>query len=264
MESVDEPIITVLDVETTGLSAFFDRICEVGLVRARGDTVLETYQSLVNPQCPISPGAARVNGLSDDQVCDAPVFAEIADQVLSRLEGSVLVCHNAPFDLAFLDAEMSRIGRSWQPVGVIDTLQLAREYFNFNSNRLSAIARDLRIENSAAHRALGDALTTFQVFRTFYRELAGDHNRQVLELVRSYRLSVSEIDLSSIPPILQEALTQNAAVEITYLDAQGRQTCRAVTPRQLLSIRGEAYLVAFCHLRQAERHFRLDRILKIN
>ena len=163
----DDQLVAVFDVETTGLSPLSgDRICEVGLVLARGDQILDTYQTLVNPQRPISPGAARVNGLTDTMVHDAPIFAEIADVLLARMDGAVVVCHNAPFDLGFLSAELARLGRSWQPEAVIDTLALARRQFRFGSNSLSETARRLGVQNAQAHRALGDALTTFYVLRS--------------------------------------------------------------------------------------------------
>ena len=133
MRLLDELTLTVVDVETTGLyPAYGDRVCEVGIVCAQGETILDTYQTLVNPQRPISPGAALVNGLSDADVTGAPLFAEVAEAVLEKIDGAVLVCHNAPFDLSFLEAELRRLGLPWQPEGVIDTLDIARRYFHFH------------------------------------------------------------------------------------------------------------------------------------
>jgi DNA polymerase III epsilon subunit len=199
MQPLDEQILAAFDVETTGLSAFFgDRICEVGLVRARGDEILDNYQTLVNPQRSISPGAARVNGLSDEQVRQAPPFSEIATQVLALLDGALLVCHNAPFDLSFLEAELSRLGQTCQLLGVIDTLDIARRYFNFASNSLSAVASRLEIETPQSHRALGDAQTTLQVFRHFYRQLVGRGVVQPWDLVGAYRPASSPRGLSRL------------------------------------------------------------------
>jgi DNA polymerase-3 subunit epsilon len=258
---LESQTIAVVDVETTGLyPSFGDRVCEIGIVRAQGDVILDTFQTLVNPQRPISPGAARVNGLRDEDVCQAPLFVEIAEQVLDMVTGNVLVCHNAPFDLGFLDAEFTRLRRPWQPAGVIDTLEIARRYFKFDSNSLPALADALRIETLQAHRALGDALTTLQVLRHFCRILGRQGSSQALELVGSYLPASSRMPEFSLPPAIQEALSENKAVEITYLDAQGNETCRVVTPRHVLPGNGVGYLVAFCHLRQAERNFRLDRI----
>jgi len=260
MHILNGRMFVVVDVETTGLSAHFgDRICEVGIVRAQDDQILDTYQTLVNPQRPISPGASRVNGLCDEDVCQAPLFTEIADEVLSRIDGAVLVCHNAPFDLSFLDVELSCLGFSWQPAGVIDTLEIARRYYNFYSNSLAAVAYSLGIETPQAHRALGDALTTFQVFHHFHRSLAG----QVGDLISSYHPAQAQMLDVVLPPEIQEALVRNRAVVITYIDAKDEETTRMVTPLRIRFVNGVTYMVAFCHLRQAERSFRLDRIVSI-
>jgi DNA polymerase III epsilon subunit family exonuclease len=236
----------------------------VGIARLQGDEILDTYQTLVNPQRPISPGAARVNGLSEEQVRLAPCFSEIAPQVFELLDGAVLVCHNAPFDLSFLEAEMSRLGQLWQPAGVIDTLDIARRYFNFGSNSLSAVASRLEIETPQAHRALGDALTTCQVFRHFYRQLVGRGVVQPWELVGSYHPASRCIDDILLPPSIQEAFSANKVLEITYIDGKGQETSRKITPLRVQAINDYLYVIAFCHLRQAERSFRLDRIVAIS
>jgi DNA polymerase III subunit epsilon len=257
---LDGQILAAFDVETTGLSAFFgDRICEVGIVRAQGDEILDTYQTLVNPQRPISPGAARVNGLSDEQVRQAPSFSEIAASLLALLDGAVLVCHNAPFDLSFLQAELSRLGQPYRPAGVIDTLDIARRYYRFPSNSLSAIASRLGIETPRAHRALGDALTTLQV----YRQLSGQVVLQLDGLEEAYYPATSQNAGIVLPPSLQEALSSNQDLGITYVDAKGRETYRVITPHSLQAADDYIYIFAFCHLRQAERSFRLDRIVAI-
>ena len=260
LPTLNGQIFVVVDVETTGLSpAYGDRVCEVGIVRARGDEILNTYQALVNPQRPISPGASRVNGLRDADVRDAPVFAEIAREVLERIDGAALVCHNAPFDLGFLDAELSRLGVAWAPKEVFDTLAIARRHFSFRSNSLAAVAGSLGIETPQAHRALGDAMTTFQVFSHFQRQLS----RQGGELGGVYRPMRTQVEPAILPPEIQEALDDEQDILITYIDAKGAETTRLVTPLQVLAMNGYVYMAAYCHLRQENRHFRLDRIVEI-
>lgn len=109
-EECEKQVYAVVDVETAGLSPRFgDQVCEIGIVLAQEEKIVDTYASLVNSQRLISPGVAAVNGLTDEMVVGAPVFAEIADEVKRRLEGNILICHNAPFDLGFL-MEFSRLG----------------------------------------------------------------------------------------------------------------------------------------------------------
>jgi DNA polymerase III subunit epsilon len=261
----NDPIdVVVVDLETTGLSAAYgDRICEIGIVSAQGKWVLDTYQTLVNPQRPISPGAARVNGLSDAEVSQAPLFAEVASDVLSRINQAILVCHNAGFDLGFLDAELARLKLPWQPAGVIDTLEIARRFYHFSSNSLGAVAERLGIETPQAHRALGDALTTFKVFHCFYSELTGSGSIGAADIIRSYRPTTLPPDDIVLPPEIREALEAKRAIFIKYIDGNGRETGRVVTPKHVRETNGVLYLVSFCHMRQEERSFRLDRIIEI-
>ncbi|MGB9672879.1 MAG: exonuclease domain-containing protein [Anaerolineales bacterium] len=253
--------IAVLDVETTGLNPYYgDRICEVGIVYASGDEVEGTYSSLINPQRPLSPGAAAVNGLTDELLTSAPIFSEIADKVLEILENRIIVCHNAPFDLAFLESELSRLGKPVQFPAVVDTLAIARRQGRFYSNSLSAIAAQLGLKVNRAHRALADALTTYQVWQYF------NHNLDIFGngLIRPFRLRES-VDVGIELPIeLKEALQNQQDIEIYYIDRKGNKTRRVVRPQELF-VEGETvYLVAYCHLRQEQRHFRLDRIISIS
>lgn len=253
--------LVVLDVETTGLNPFAgDRVCEVGVVQASGEQIIGTFQTLVNPERPISPGAARVNGLSDAQVVQAPVFAEIAPQVFALLDGSLLLCHNATFDLDFIDSEFARLDLTFRPAGVIDTLVLARRFFHFPTNNLSSLAARFGVKTPDAHRALGDALTTLFVFHALLNLLDAQGKSPDLSWVQPHHStpkSQLEVDL---PPTIQDALCSNTSLEIIYIDALGVETTRTISPRRVRVENGGVYLVAFCHLRQAERSFRLDRI----
>ncbi|HEY6073957.1 MAG TPA: 3'-5' exonuclease, partial [Anaerolineales bacterium] len=101
-----------LDLETTGLSPWFgDRICEVGMVITEGRRIRDTYQTLVNPERELSFGAASTNGLQDAELAQAPLFGQVADEIEARLRDKVIDCHNAPFDLQFMDNEFRRLGR---------------------------------------------------------------------------------------------------------------------------------------------------------
>src|SRR5690349_3763004 len=137
-----------LDLETTGLSPWFgDRICELGIVLTEGRRIKATYQQLVNPQCALSPAAASTNGLVDDDLRYAPTFSEIASEVVSQLQDTVVVCHNAQFELQFLDSEYRRLGREIQITNLVDTLFMAREHFDFPSYGLNNIAMEFNLQN---------------------------------------------------------------------------------------------------------------------
>ncbi len=269
--SLDDLTLAFLDVETTGLSARYgDRVCEVAVVRSHLDLVQATIQSLVNPERPISPGASAVNHLSDKDVRDAPRFSEIADTVLATAGEAVLVCHNAPFDLGFLATEMRRAQREFAAPVVIDTLALARQCYAFKSNSLSRIASALGIPTPDAHRALGDAMTTRQVYLRFVQDLWQRGVRTLGELLgvqggslgEAVRPSRFPADLS-LPPTIAEAMEAGKRLYLAYVDGKGEKTERWVTPQEITANGDTLYLVAFCHLRDEVRQFRLDRIVEM-
>ncbi len=264
MNKIAGQTLVFLDVETTGLSAWFgDRVCEIAALRTQGGQIIETFHSLVNPERAISPGAARVNGLSDEELRQAPRFAEIAGQVAAILENAILVCHNAPFDLAFIDCEFNRLGLPFSAERVIDTLTVARAAFDFPSNSLQVIADFLDIEVEQAHRALADVMTT----RTVFRHMLSEFEDAGLDLLESFQESYSSprphLDWLNLPEALQNAIRAKKPVAICYRDARGSESQRTITPLEAFDIQGAVYITAYCHLRQEERNFRLDRIIEV-
>jgi DNA polymerase III subunit epsilon len=261
MGKLDTRTLAFLDVETTGLSPWFgDRICEIAILRCQGDEILATFDTLVNPTRAISPGAARVNGLTAEDVAEAPLFAEIANQVRPLLDEAIVVCHNAPFDLGFVSSEFTRLGQELPPVDVIDTLELARAYFDFDSNSLQSIADHLMIDRSAAHRALADVLTTRDVLKHFLVKLK---RLPLDELVYGYSPPMSAPAVLDLPPLIQEAFASKKRLFIRYVDKQGLATERWITPKQVLALNDYFYVAAHCHLRDEDRYFRLDRIVEM-
>lgn len=265
--SLDDVSFAFLDVETTGLTPRYgDRICEVAVVRSRVDLVQATFATLVNPERPISPGAAAVNGLTDEDVADAPRFAEIADALNFVLRDAVMVCHNAPFDLGFVSGEMRRAGREFSAPAVLDTLEIARHSYAFASNSLSRIASTLGIPTPDAHRALGDAVTTREVFNHFVEDLWKRGARTLGDL-QTLQGDVTIVSARApdlpLPPAIAEALSSGKRLFLVYIDGRGEKTERWVSPQEVRGEEDSLALVAFCHLRGERRQFRLDRIVEM-
>lgn len=261
MSNLASRTLAFLDVETTGLSPWFgDRICEIAILRCQGEEILGSFDTLINPERSISPGAARVNGLSDAQVADAPHFAEVTGQVMPLLMDAIIVCHNAPFDLGFVSSELNRLSQDLPPVDVIDTLELARTYFDFDSNSLQSIADHLMIDRSGAHRALADVLTTRDVLEHFLVKLK---RLPLDELVDEYSPPAAATAALDLPPLIQEAFASKKRLLIRYVDKKGYETERWITPKQVLVLNDTIYVAAHCHLRDEDRHFRLDRITEM-
>ena len=258
MSELTSHTFAYLDVETTGLSPWFgDRICEIAVVRCEGDTVIESFDSLLNPERPISPGAARVNGLKDSDLKQAPRFIDVAERVMALAKDTVIVCHNVPFDLGFLSSELGRINKHLPTVLTLDTLEIARRYFDFDSNSLQSIAHWLEIEVAAAHRALDDVFTTRQVFKYFARKLS---ETEIERAITPYYPPVTSPQESNLPPAMEEALQSKKRLFIRYIDKKGNISERWITPKEVLALNDYLYVVAHCHLREDERNFRLDRI----
>ncbi|MDT8286472.1 MAG: 3'-5' exonuclease [Elusimicrobiales bacterium] len=164
---LDEAVFSFLDVETTGLSPLSARVCEVAAVSFRGAERLGTLAELVNPGGPIPPVCSAIHGITDEMVRDSPSFAGVAPRLLAMLENTVIVGHNADFDIRFLRAECGRVGLRFPGLPVVDTLSIARKNWKFQSNRLGNIAAELNISSEGWHRALADVETTRRIFDHF-------------------------------------------------------------------------------------------------
>ncbi len=166
-QKIDDAVFTFIDVETTGLSPRSARVCEVAAVSFRGAQRVGTLSELVNPGVPIPPEVSRIHGITDSMVRNSPSFGGVAPRLLDMLENSVLVAHNAEFDLGFLREELSRVGLRLPDLPVVDTLAIAKKNWKFQSNRLGSIAAELNISNEGWHRALSDVEMTRKIFEHF-------------------------------------------------------------------------------------------------
>ena len=99
-----------MDLETTGGRASRDRITEVAIVLYDGENIIDTFESLINPETYIPYGITQLTGISQDMVQDAPKFYEVAKKIVEMTEGAIFVAHNVRFDYSFLRAEFSRLG----------------------------------------------------------------------------------------------------------------------------------------------------------
>jgi len=262
------PEIAIVDVETTGLStAYNDRVCEIAILRCRGEKKIAEWQSLINPTRPISPGASAVNGITNKMTASAPLFKHVADKILELVDGAVLVCHNVPFDLSFLCAEFENCGRTFPNLPAIDTLKIARQYFDFPSNSLGNIAAYLEIDVEERHRAMADVVTTYKVFNYFINELDKRGLEQFDQLYDSHfwfpRSSLHVKKETPLPPLLEEAIKSKKNLHLCYMSGTGEETRRVVVPIKIISRHDYFYLEAFCQLRNEKRTFRLDRITKM-
>ncbi|MEZ4951487.1 MAG: exonuclease domain-containing protein [Saprospiraceae bacterium] len=166
-------LYSIIDVETTGGRASRDRITEIAIVLHDGNKVIDTFSSLVNPECPIPPGITELTGITNQMVADAPKFYEIAKQVVEMTEGAVFVAHNVRFDYGFIKEEFARLGYTFSKKQLC-TVRLSRSVFpGLPSYSLGNLIRFFNISVEDRHRALADTLATVNLFERIMRAQNG-------------------------------------------------------------------------------------------
>ncbi|RMD95783.1 MAG: DNA polymerase III subunit epsilon, partial [Bacteroidetes bacterium] len=142
---------------------------EIAIVLHDGEQVLDSFESLVNPECPIPYGITELTGISNEMVADAPRFYEIAKRVVEMTEGAVFVAHNVRFDYSFVQEEFKRLGFTYTRKQLC-TVRLARKAFpGLRSYSLGNLIRTLNLNAGARHRAMGDTLATVDLFERIMR-----------------------------------------------------------------------------------------------
>ena len=153
----------VLDLETTGFSAKTEKITEIGVMKVKEGKVLDKFACFVNPEKPIPQRVVEVTKITDEMVKDAETIDKVFPKLLEFLGDSVLVAHNADFDIGFLKQNAKELGYDFDYT-YVDTLSMARDIFpDFKKYQLGKIADKLKIKVEVAHRALDDVDTTVKV-----------------------------------------------------------------------------------------------------
>ncbi|MEE4274663.1 MAG: exonuclease domain-containing protein, partial [Thermoleophilia bacterium] len=164
---LSDVVFTVVDLETTGGTPGLAKITEVGAVRVEGGTQTATFSSLVDPRVHIPAMITRLTGIDDGTVAGAPPIETVLPRFVEFTEGTVLVAHNARFDLGFLDYELGRLCRQSFQRPVLDTLRLARKLCPQQRCSLAALAERFDTAVKPGHRALRDAQATAELLLLF-------------------------------------------------------------------------------------------------
>jgi DNA polymerase III epsilon subunit family exonuclease len=164
--------VVVVDVETTGWLADAAGITEIGAVRLTGGQLAGEFSALVNPGTPIPPDITALTGITDDMVATAPAIDDVLPRFIEFASGSVIVAHNAPFDLGFLTAASAACGIAWPPCAVLDTAVLARLVLRRGEvadHKLATLSAHFGTAAWPPHRALADAKATAGVLAHLLR-----------------------------------------------------------------------------------------------
>jgi DNA polymerase-3 subunit epsilon len=168
--------MTVVDIETTGFAPGEAGITEIGAVRVQGGRLVAEFSSLVNPGTPVPVPITELTGISDQMLTAAPPVAAVLPGLLAFARGSVLVAHNAPFDLQFITAACEAAELAWPGFEVVDTVRLARHLMavpdEVADRKLGTLAAFFGTPVRPSHRALDDARATAVVLERLLDRLA--------------------------------------------------------------------------------------------
>lgn len=202
---LDKASFSVVDVETTGLSANKNRIIEIALVKIENLKITDELNYLINPQTYIPPFITSLTGIDNDDVIGAPIFSDVVDEITNFIDNTVLTAHNFTFDSGFLNSEFMICGREFVNEHSCCTLKLARNiYPTLQSKSLSSVAHSLNLRNSNSHRALGDAEITAKVLLKMIKELQAKDNITTVGQLLSYQKGYQESPLLNVKKELQE------------------------------------------------------------
>ncbi|MFL2918394.1 MAG: DNA polymerase III subunit epsilon [Thalassobaculaceae bacterium] len=207
----------VLDTETTGLDPKLGhRIIEIGAVELINHIPTDnTYHCYINPERDVDQGAFEVHGLSTQFLSQFETFANVVDEFNAFIKGDPLIIHNAPFDVGFLNSELSAIGRNAIDENrIIDTLPMARQKFPGAQVNLNALCRKYNIDNS--HRDLHGALVDADLLASVYLELIGGKQPGLQLATERKKQGITE------PGVQKGRVKRVFAVNATELEAHSR------------------------------------------
>ena len=194
----------VFDLETTGISHITEKITEIGAIKIKNGEIIDTFSTFVNPEKPIPEEVVNVTHITDEMVKDAETIQKVMPKFLDFIGDSVLVAHNADFDIGFMKYNCESLGLNFDNT-YIDTLRLAKAIFpEFGRYRLGYIAEKLGIKVEVAHRALDDVKTLVAVFKEMILK-AKDNDAKTIDDFDN----VFEIDFRKLPTYHMIILAQN-------------------------------------------------------
>ena len=266
---LNEARFCVIDLETTGLRpGHGDEILEIGALHLADGELGREFSTLVNPLRPISAAAVAIHGIHDREVAAAPLIAEVLPYLEEMARDRVLVFHNAPFDLGFIQRALSEHGREPLAGPVLDTLVLARRLLAGRCG-LGQVAERLGVDSPHAHRALADARLTALVLRRLLALLAEEGAGSLADVpgwvaapVRPRRRPTPRPDL--LARRLRRAIDDGEILRLAY------RLAPALAPFELrvrpLRLVGGLHLLA-CDLDRGEEILlevaRLDRLTRV-
>ncbi len=167
MGLIQSDFFICLDCETTGLDPSIDRIIEIAVAKFTLNEVLESYETLIDPQMPIPESSTAIHHITLEMVSGKPIIADVLPNILKMVEGHIIIGHGIGLDIEFIrkEAERHQVPCRITFHQTIDTLRLARLYGESPVNSLERLREHFNIANEGAHRAMNDVLVNIEVFK---------------------------------------------------------------------------------------------------
>ena len=246
------------DTETTGIWAAAHRIVEIGAVKFRlGQTRTDRFQVLVNPEREIPTEVVEIHGITNSMVQRAKTVRPALEQFIDFCgPDSVLIAHNAPFDISFVGCESDRVDLPLMENLILDTVDLLKQYRpGLDSYSLQSLMRKFRLGVDQSHRAADDAILVWKLFCTVAEEFPVLYTRgEFKRAFTFYSMSQWQSEERPLPDryrLIARAVKEGFALEIIYA-ANGRlPETRTIWPKRVHNLRTAFYVTAFCEKAQA-------------
>jgi DNA polymerase-3 subunit epsilon len=255
------------DTETTGLWAPSNRIVEVGAVKFRlGQTDCQRFQALVNPERSIPLETIRVHNITDSMVKSAETIKPVLEQFLEFCGAdSILIAHNALFDISFIGCEMDRVGLSLPNNQILDTVDIFRKFHpGLDSYSLLSLAQQFKISRTQNHRATDDAALVWKLFLHVSQDFPSTPDSTAFKRhFTFYSVDQWQGEVRPLPEEfadIQIAIDEKTRLEIVYQSNNNPPQTRVIKPFRIHYLKSNHYITAYCERVESERTFRLDRI----
>lgn len=224
-DHLPEATYVVFDVETTGLSAIYDNIIELAAVKMHKGNIIEEFQEFIDPGHPLSDTTINLTGITDDMVKGSKTEKKVLEEFKAFSEGSILVAHNASFDMGFLNTGYQKNDMPVSKLPVIDTLELSRFLHpTFKTHRLNTLAKRYGVALEQHHRAIFDSETTAHLLWAFLKEASEEYSIEIHHQLNDYMgqgdaykrtrpshvtiLAQSQIGLKNLFKLISASLTE--------------------------------------------------------
>ncbi len=158
-------MFAVVDIETTGGNYKTGRIIELAVAIFDGNSVVDTFETLINPCCEIPTFITGLTGIDKLMVRNAPRFHQIAKKFIQMTVGHIFVAHNVSFDYSYIKQEYKELGYNFQMPRICTLLESRKVFPHLKSHGLGNLCKDLNIVNHDRHRAMGDVLATVELLK---------------------------------------------------------------------------------------------------